>query len=314
MDEALVGYEREALPGMSVGIRYIHRNMPRILEDVGTAPMLAYELGLPGLDSVEYFITNVNSKTPVTQFAGLPAAHFEDPIHHYDAVELTADKRLSNNWSLQSSYRWSRLWGNFEGFYRNDNGQSDPAISSLFDFPTDDPAYTQIGVPRFGYKGDIRYLGKLGAGALPNDRTHQIKVFGTYNIPSGLNLGLGLNLSSGMPLTAMAANPNYASPGEIPMTPRGAGFQTVDGFKKRTPWEPSINAHVDYAFGNLRRIVLLADVFNLGNFQRVTGYNYYYEYPSFGTLNPDFGQIGNPVTRIGYQTPQQIRLGARFEF
>ena len=69
MDEALVGYEREALPGMSVGIRYIHRNMPRILEDVGTAPMLAYELGLPGLDSVEYFITNVNSKTPVTQFA-----------------------------------------------------------------------------------------------------------------------------------------------------------------------------------------------------------------------------------------------------
>jgi len=314
MDETLVGYEREALPGMNIGIRYIHRNMPRILEDVGTAPMLAYELGLPGLDSVEYFITNVNASTPVTQFPGLPVAHFEDPIHHYDAVELTADKRLSNNWSLQSSYRWSRLWGNFEGFYRNDNGQSDPAISSLFDFPTDDPAYTQIGVPQFGYKGDIRFLGALGAGPLPNDRTHQVKVYGTYNMPAGLNLGLGLNLSSGMPLTAMAANPNYASPGEIPMTARGAGFQTVDGFKTRTPWEPAINAHVDYGFGNLRRIVLLLDVFNLGNIQRVTGYNYYYEYPSFGTLNPDFGQIGNPVTRIGYQMPQQIRLGARFEF
>jgi hypothetical protein len=276
--------------------------------------MLAYELGLPGLDSVEYFITNVNASTPVTQFPGLPVAHFEDPIHHYDAVELTADKRLSNNWSLQSSYRWSRLWGNFEGFYRNDNGQSDPAISSLFDFPTDDPAYTQIGVPQFGYKGDIRFLGALGAGPLPNDRTHQVKVYGTYNMPVGLNLGLGLNVSSGMPLTAMAANPNYASPGEIPMTARGAGFQTVDGFKTRTPWEPAINAHVDYGFGNLRRIVLLLDVFNLGNIQRVTGYNYYYEYPSFGTLNPDFGQIGNPVTRIGYQMPQQIRLGARFEF
>jgi outer membrane receptor protein involved in Fe transport len=314
MDETLVGYEREALPGMNIGIRYIHRNMPRILEDVGTAPMLAYELGLPGLDSVEYFITNVNASTPVTQFPGLPVAHFEDPIHHYDAVELTADKRLSNNWSLQSSYRWSRLWGNFEGFYRNDNGQSDPAISSLFDFPTDDPAYTQIGVPQFGYKGDIRFLGALGAGPLPNDRTHQVKVYGTYNMPVGLNLGLGLNVSSGMPLTAMAANPNYASPGEIPMTARGAGFQTVDGFKTRTPWEPAINAHVDYGFGNLRRIVLLLDVFNLGNIQRVTGYNYYYEYPSFGTLNPDFGQIGNPVTRIGYQMPQQIRLGARFEF
>jgi carboxypeptidase family protein/TonB-dependent receptor-like protein len=314
MDEALIGYEREMLPGMNVGIRYIHRNMPRILEDVGTAPMLAYELGLPGLDSVEYFITNVNHNTPVTQFPGLPTAHFEDPIHHYDAVELTADKRLSNNWSLQSSYRWSRLWGNFEGFYRNDNGQSDPAISSLFDFPTDDPAYTQIGVPQFGYKGDIRFLGALGAGPLPNDRTHQIKVYGTYNMPVGFDFALGLNLSSGVPLTAMAANPNYASPGEIPMTPRGAGFQTVDGFKTRTPWEPAVNAHVDYAFRKTRQVVLLLDVFNLGNLQRVTGYNYYYEYPSFGTINPDFGQIGNPVTRIGYQLPQQIRIGARFEF
>jgi hypothetical protein len=314
MDETLVGFEREALPGMNVGVRYIHRNMPRILEDVGTAPMLAYELGLPGLESVEYFITNVDHNTPVTQFAGLPEAHFEDPLHHYDAIEFTADKRLSNNWSLQSSYRWSRLWGNFEGFYRNDNGQSDPAITSLFDFPTDDPAYTQIGVPQFGYQGDIRFLGRLGAGLLPNDRTHQVKVYGTYNLPVGLNFGAGINLSSGQPLTALAANPNYGSPGEIPMTVRGAGMQTVDGFKKRTPMEAAVNAHVDYAFGGLRRVVLLLDVFNLGNLQRVTGYNYYYEYPQFGTLNPDFGQVGNPVTRVAFQIPQQIRIGARFEF
>ena len=315
MDEALGGFEYEALPGMNVGIRYIHRTMPRILEDVGTAQMVAYDLGLPGLDSVEYFVTNVDHTTPTTVFAGLPAAHFEDPIHKYDAVEVTADKRLSNNWSLQSSYRWSRLWGNFEGFYRNDNGQSDPAISSLFDFPTDDPSYTSIGVPRFGYKGDIRFLGKLGAGLLPNNRTHQVKLYGTYNTSVGLNVGAGINLSSGQPLTQMAANPNYASPGEIPMTVRGAGFQTVDGFKKTSPMETSLNAHVDYGFGvGVRRFVVLMDVFNLGNLQRVTGYNNYFEYPSFGTLNPDFGQPGNPVTLVGYQPPMQIRFGARFEF
>jgi hypothetical protein len=114
--------------------------------------MVAYDLGLPGLDSVEYFVTNVDHNTAVTTFPGLPAAHFEDPVHHYDAVEITADKRLSNNWSLQSSYRWSRLWGNFEGFYRDDNGQSDPGWTSLYDFPTNDPSYTAIGVPQFGYE------------------------------------------------------------------------------------------------------------------------------------------------------------------
>jgi len=315
LDEYLAGGEYELIPGMNVGIRYIHRNMPRILEDVGTAQMVAYDLGLPGLDSVEYFVTNVDHNTPVTAFPGLPAAHFEDPLHHYDAVELTADKRLSNNWSLQSSYRWSRLWGNFEGFYRNDNGQSDPAISSLFDFPTDDISYTQIGVPQFGYRGDIRFLGAAGAGLLPNDRTHQGKIYGTYNLPVGLNLGVGINLSSGTPLTALAANPNYASPGEIPMTARGAGMQTVDGFKKRTPFEAAINGHVDYAFGTgAHRVVLLADVFNIGNLQRVVTYNNYFEYPTFGTLNPDFGSVGSLVTRVGYQVPQQVRFGARFEF
>jgi hypothetical protein len=289
--------------------------MPRILENVGTAQMIAYDLGLPGLDSVEYFITNVDHNTPVTAFAGLPAAHFEDPIHKYDAVEFTADKRLSNNWSLQSSYRWSKLRGNFEGFYRNDNGQSDPAISSLFDFPTDDISYTQIGVPRFGYKGDIRFLGALGAGPLPNDRTHQIKVYGTYNLPVGLNFGIGTQLSSGMPLTQMAANPNYNSPGEIPMTVRGAGYQTADGFRKRTPFEAAVNAHVDWATAlSGRRLVLLMDVFNLGNLQRTVGYNNQYEYPGAGTLNPDFGLVGDAVSYTGYQTPQQIRFGARFEF
>ena len=69
-------------------------------------------------------------------------------MHDYNAVELTANKRLANRWSLASSYRWSRLTGNFEGFFRNDNGQSDPGITSLYDYPTNDPTYTAIGTPQ----------------------------------------------------------------------------------------------------------------------------------------------------------------------
>ena len=39
---------------------------------------------------------------------------------------------------------------------------------------------------------------------------------------SGLSVGLGLNLSSGKPLTPLAANPNYTSGGEIPTAPRAS--------------------------------------------------------------------------------------------
>jgi outer membrane receptor protein involved in Fe transport len=306
-DEWLVGAEYELFRGVSVGLNYTHRNFGRVLEDVGTLPMIAYFLeDVPGADSVEYFITNPDENTPVAGNLGVPVA-FEEAIHDYDAVTLTAEKRFGNRWGLQSSYRWSRLEGNFEGFFRNDNGQSDPAITSLFDFPTNDPTYTQIGGPQEGFRGDIRFLGALGAGPLPLDRPHQFKVYGTHLFDAGLTFGIGFNAQSGTPLTALAANPFYDSDGEIPETPRGFGFETTDGFRDRTPWTHSLDLHLDYRippFGT-RRLLLLADVFNLFDTQEVTGYDNYTE-SAFQVPNPDFGRV------MSYQAPRQFRIGARF--
>jgi outer membrane receptor protein involved in Fe transport len=307
LNEFLTGFEWEAAQGLNLGVRYTHRNFGRVLEDIGTLPMVAYFLpDVEGADSVEYFITNPDANTPVAP-TGLGAT-FEDPIHDYDALEFLANKRFGDRWALQSSYRWSRLEGNFEGFFRNDNGQSDPAITSLFDFPTNDPSYTAIGVPAYGFRGDIRFLGERGAGPLPNDRTHQAKVFGSYLFPFGLNVGVGATASSGQPLTALAANPAYRSAGEIPETPRGDGFETVDGFRDRTPTEVQFDVHLDYAipiYG--QRLTLVADVFNLFDRQEALEYDNYTE-STFGVLNPDFGRI------ITYQTPRQVRIGARLAF
>ena len=55
------------------------------------------------------------------------------------------------------------------------------------------------------------------------------------------------------------------------------------------------------------------DAFNLGNLQRVLDYNNLTE-SAFGVPNPDYGAIGGPVTGAGYQLPQQVRIGVRFEF
>jgi len=309
LDEWVGGFQYELTPDLSVGASYTRRRFGRILEDVGTLPMVDYFLkNVPGASSVEYFLTNPSPSTPVVGAQGYPIS-FENVIHDYDAVELTAKKRFSHNWALQASYRWSRLHGDYEGFFRSDNGQSDPAITSLDDFPTNDPTYTAIGTPMFGFQGDIRYLGALGAGPLPLDTPHQVKVYGNYALNMGLNLGAGLNVSSGTPLTALAANPVYQNAGEIPTTPRGAGFQTVDGFKTRTPVVSTVDFHADYPlqFGGNRRLVLMGDVFNLFNRQTVTQYDNYTE-SQFTVPNPDFGSI------IAYQVPIQVRIGARFEF
>jgi hypothetical protein len=319
-DEFTVGYEYEVIRNTSVGLRYIYRNIGRALEDVGLFPSTACDLGSPGGCAFDtYVVTNPTAETQV--IIDIPELEnqgisFENPSHTYNAIELTANRRFSDNWALIASYRWSRLHGGYEGFFRDDNGQSDPALTSLYDFPTNDPTYSAIGVPQFHYLGDIRYLGELGAGPLPLDRPHALKLFGNYMWNSGFALGMGLNGISGKPLTAMAALPAYSNAGEIPMTPRGGGFETVDGFKTRTPaeWQVDLQASYSLNVGGARRVTLLADAFNIFNTRRPIDYNAAYE-STFTVLNPDFGtHSSDNVSGQMYQQPFQLRFGARFEF
>jgi len=317
-NEVVLGFEREIMDRTTFGIRYVFRNTGRVLEDITDCPMAAYTLA--ATQSVPcgaiYILTNPTAASPINAQAvalapQLGAVKFDDPIHRYNSVEFLLDRR-GNNWTGHASYRWSRLRGNFEGFYRDDNGQSDPGISSLYDFPTNDPTY----VANFPGEGNIQYLGQVGV--LPLDRPNQVKLFGNYMFNSGLNLGVNVNLSSGKPLTAMAANPVYDSAGEIPVTVRGAGIQTIDGFMDRTPFESQVDLEAAWALklnGN-RRLTFMADVFNLFNEKRILNYDQDTEIGA-GTPNPDFGKPVNSLlggTPAQYQTPITLRIGAKFEF
>jgi hypothetical protein len=148
----------------------------------------------------------------------------------------------------------------------------------------------------------------LGAGPLPNDRTHQLKIWGSCNVARSLNLGAGLLASSGRPLTPFAADPVLGRAGDIPEAPRGAGIETEDGFKTRTPSRWSFDVHGDYSF-NLGggQLVLVVDVFNLFDTTDPIDYDQNTELrPQID--NPDFG------SRILYENPRSVRLGLRFDF
>ena len=195
---------------LDVGVRYVHRNIGRVLEDVQPYPIVAMSLGVPGAATANYLLTNPGPAH--TSDPGHPGAtiSFESPVHDYNAVEFTANKRLANNWSLISSYRWSRLTGNFEGFFRNDNGQSDPGISSLYDYPTNDPTYATIGaaavrlqrrhsLPRLrGATDRCRSIARTTSSCMAPMRS-------AWAEPRRV----GLEVESGAPLTAFAAHPVY---------------------------------------------------------------------------------------------------------
>ena len=113
--------------------------------------------------------------------------------------------------------------------------------------------------------------------------------------------------------TALAALAPYDNDSEIPMTPRGGGFDTVDGFKTRTSFESQLDLQASYAlnFGT-RKLTLIADVFNVFNTRRVTDYNAAIE-QSFGVANPDYGTpTSQNVAGQQFQAPFQARIGARF--
>ncbi len=274
---------------------------------MGTAAAVLYE---GDLSEVEYFITNIGPDIATTDNVGA----FENPIRNYKAFEVTADKRFAETWAIFASYRYSLLRGNFEGFFRSDNAQSDPSITSLFDFPTNDPSYTEIGTPQFGYEGDIRFQGELGSGALPNDRAHNVKLFATRSFDNGLGLGIGWLLSSGRPNTAFHAHPIYNNAGEIPEAPRGSGIESLDAndnasFRKTTDFIHDLSIHVSYQIpvSAGANVTFVGDIFNIFNQQPVLRSNEYLDL-NFQIPDPDYGRPRE------YNAPLRLRVGARIDF
>ncbi len=220
---------------------------------------------------------------------------FPNPVHIFKAFEIEVNKRFSNNWQLLSNWRISSLRGNFEGHFRNDNGQTDPAISSLFDFT----------------EGDFNLLGdQNAAGPLNTDRTHIFNVYGNYVFSkdqgpfrslSGLNLGFGVHGESGVPISEYLAHPIYSTAGEIPVGGRGK--------LGRTAWFTRLDLHADYkwALTEKTRLVLIGDFFNVTN-RRGIRRPIENRQLQGGVNNVDFLQ-----PRV-FHLPFNMRLGLRLEF
>jgi outer membrane receptor for Fe3+-dicitrate len=319
--EFVVGIEREVMANMTVGVRYINKRIPRVLEDVANCPMVAYEFSSATsavCGSVEYILTNPTSATPINPalLAIAPqfnSVKFDDPVHKYDAVEFTVNRRMSNNWSALASYRYSRLRGNFDGFYRDDNGQSDPGISSpTTSRPTiDDCRSTAAARPPATSASSALRTGSAARSPASGKTVRQLRlpVWGTWASAQRRRANR----------TPLAPNPSYSNGGEIPVAARGAGIQTVDGFKTRTPFQSQLDfqAAYDFKFGGSRKVSLMADIFNLFNQQTVLDYDNFTQITFGAGANPNAGLAtssvfaGNPPQ---FQTPRQARVGVRLSF
>lgn len=340
VDELVVGWQQLLRPDLSIEVRGIYRDQGRILEDVQFTTNeeiqnLYYSYDIDGDGSI------TNNEIPFPEFGTAPFGAyvlanpgentpqgFGSPERTYKAVEVELVKQLSERWNFTANYRYSRLRGNYEGLFRNDNGQSDPNISSLFDFPL------------FSTDGQLSRTmrGQYQSGALNTDRPHVLHLLGSYYFDNGLEVGAILNWASGTPRTPLLAHPNYVNAGEIPgqdplyLSPGDTdGDGTVDswilgdrgapgtfflgeytdsprGSLGRNPDLATIDLHLGYARAiRDTRLKLTFDINNLFNNQEATNLNDNVEFTA-GAPDPTFNKI------IAYQLPRAVRFGVIWDF
>jgi hypothetical protein len=206
---------------------------------------------------------------------------FPEPEREYWAVELTADKRLADRWQLLASYRYSRLRGNWEGFYGSELQVHGTNAGALFNWP-DEP-----------YWGST-----YSVGLLPTDRTHILRINGSYQFRFGLTLGASWNVLSGTPLTTY--DTSNATPGAILAEGRGESG--------RTDSQSVVDLHLGYPVKlSKTELRLFLDTFNLFNEDAITGVHME-RTTQTGVPNPGFGQDSRTLL------PRSIRLGAKLTF
>jgi outer membrane receptor protein involved in Fe transport len=223
--EISAGGEYEVIPDGRIGVTYIHRTMNNVIEDMSRDEGTTFFLGNPG--------------------SGI-ASDFPKAERNYDAGILHFTKVFSNLWLAQASYTLSYLRGNWEGLFRNQTGQLDPATNSDF---------------------DLKSLTINRSGPLDGDHLHEVKVFVARDVPLAprhhVNIGASYRGRSGAPTNYLGTHVTYGN-GEVFLLPRGSG--------DRLPWVHDIDLHVGYEFLQTKNqtLSITADIFNLFNFQAVT--------------------------------------------
>ncbi len=296
VNEVSGAFEYEVVRDLALGVRGVYRTQGSVIED-GSFD-----------DGNNYFLFNPGESLTERLACADPAIGcFGRARRYYRAVEFTATKRFTNNYQFIASYVFSSLIGNYEGLFRNDNGQSDPNITSLFDL--------------------VSLLTNL-YGRLPNDRPHVFKFNGSYQTPWKLVISGNLNAQSGIPFNQLVPHPVYGN-NEGFGVPRGTavvpnvgatipggsiGVESAIG-STRAPFTMNLDlgAYMPIKFGETKELRFTADWFNVFNSQRALTMDQTFSLNSGVTGVPP---VRNPFYGSGliFQFPSSLRLGARFQF
>ncbi|WP_441002940.1 TonB-dependent receptor [Pseudocolwellia agarivorans] len=316
-EELIIGYETMVNEEWTIGVRATYRNLDTSLEDIaidkgfndylerefGSSCTLCsgfhyYVLTNPGTDLT--FTTDPDGDGPLLNQEYTISAEdlgYPEAERQYGSVDITFDRAWDGVWMLKGSYTWSHSWGNTEGAVRSDNGQDDAGLTTNFDQPG---------------------LTDGASGNLPNDRRHQVKIFGGYQVTENFLVGANFVWQSGRPKNAFGYHPtddfaqlygseSFFKNGEL--IPRGS-LGNLPSY-----WSMDVNAKY-FTEINGADVTFALDIFNLFNNDTV---RQVYEIADSEDTGSFAGVGVHPADEYyGYadnhQTPRYVRLSASLRF
>jgi len=308
-DEYILGFDQQLSQNWVWGAKGIYRNLKSIIDDFCDArPFLAHEAAAgtpitnpaftewqtngapcllfnPGRGGTFTVDTDGNGTLKNINLSAKELG-FPELKRKYYALQLYLEHPFDGTWYGKIDYVWSHNYGNSEGLLLSDIGQQDPSVTQAWDFPE-----LMVGA----------------TGNLPNDRRHQVKAIGFYQITPEWLIGGTLQVASGRPKNCLGIPPvdpyQYGSSYfncNDEVAPRGS--------QGNMPWTYTLNLSSEWrpAFAD-HKLAFTADVFNVLNSQRELNRIETYQVGS-GARNGSYGRV------ISYQTPRAVRLGMRYDF
>jgi hypothetical protein len=310
-DEYILGFDKALGSDWAFGAKATYRKLLSIIDDFCDAAPFQHYADRNGIDisnaniSACYLFnpgknntfsvdmgdgTFQDFKLTKEDFAGNSnGVGFPDLKRKYLALDVYLTHQFSNQWFGKLEYVWSKNYGNAEGMLKSDIGQTDPSVTQDWDFPE-----LMVG----------------SSGNLPNDRRHQIKAYGYYQMTPEWLFGANLAIASGRPKNCLG-NP---VPAEYDRQSYGNSFFFCDldhdgvsefhprGSLGRLPWTYRLDLSAQWrpAWAD-HKLAFTADVFNLLNQQRTAVMFERGDDPRYGGT-------------VAYSAPRSVRLGVRYDF
>jgi len=306
-DEFILGFDKQLNESWTYGAKATYRNLRNAIDDVGDSFAIQRKMTAMGIDpdtvgAIQGSYLVNPGRTNVLMIPNADGTgYYEVPMtmqdfgfnttlkRKYAGLNLYLEHPFDGKWYGKIDYLWSHSYGNSEGQVRSDIGQTD--VSATVDW-------------------DYAALMDYANGDLSNDRRHQLKAYGSYQLTPEVMLSGNLVVMSGMPKTCLGyygadeTNPGLAYGGGYYHFCHGEPYSPGD---EHQPWTYRVDLSAEYRpewAG--KKLAFNAMVYNVFNKQTTTQ-----TYPLSGYIAQPNPSYNRPYSSM---TPRYVRLGVSYDF